>query len=286
VTAARAALGTQAVRRPLLTLAVYASAASLLSLHAVVSIAALPYTLAFDRDRRLSARLGSWLTRAALRLRPQWRSAAQGLASIRAAPPARPVVIVMNHRSIADIAIAVGVPGGAKIVSKRWAGRVPLLGLCMRLCGHLIFDPASPRSVRDLMARAEGLLARGNSVLFFPEGTRRDAAGVGAFHEGAFRLAVKMNVDVLPVVLHGMGDLVPKGSITFHDAPVDVTPLLRVGPGGDRRELARRVHAAMAAALEAHARTAMRRARRAATVATGDRSLAPGRVVGTRVWRG
>jgi 1-acyl-sn-glycerol-3-phosphate acyltransferase len=282
VTTARAFPDTQAVGRPLFTCAVYAWAVSLLSLHAVVSIAALPYTLALDRDRRLSARLGSWLTRTALRVRPQWRSAARGLASIRAAPPARPAVIVMNHRSIADIALAVGVPGGAKIVSKRWAGRVPLLGLCMRLCGHLIFDPASPRSVRDLMARAEGLLARGNSVLFFPEGTRRNAAGVGVFHEGAFRLAVKMKVDVLPVVLHGMGELVPRGSITFHDAPVDVTPLLRVGPGGDRHELARRVHAVMAAALDAHARNALRRARRAARTMTGDRSLAPGHVVGTR----
>jgi len=258
---------------------------SLLSLHAVVSIAALPYTLAFDRDRRLSARFGAWLTRTALRALPRWRSAARGLASIRPAPPARPVVIVMNHRSIADIAVAVGVPGGAKIVSKRWAGRVPLLGLCMRLCGHLIFDPRSPRSVRDLMARAEGLLARGNSVLFFPEGTRRNDAGVGVFHEGAFRLAVKMNVDVLPVVLHGMGELVPRGSITFHDAPVDVTPLLRMGPGGDRRELARRVHAAMAVALDAHARIALRRARRAARTLTGECSLAPARVVGPRDWR-
>ena len=252
MTTALPALAPRAVRRPVMTLVVYATAATLLSLHALVAIAAMPYTLIFDPDRRFAARLGAWLTRTALRSRDEWRPAAYGLASIPAGPGARPAVIVMNHRSIADIAVAVGVPGGPKIVSKLWAGRLPLLGLCMRLSGHVIFDPGSPRSVRAMMARAEGLLERGNSVLFFPEGTRRRASGIGVFHEGAFRLAVKMQADVLPVVLHGMGELVPRGSLTFHEARVDVRPLPRIAPGGDRHDLARRVRAAMSASLAAH----------------------------------
>lgn len=248
-TVAVAAPRAEAARRPGLTVAVYASAAALLALHAAISVASLPWTLAFDRDRRFAARLGSWLARTAIAGPPRWRGAARGLASI---PAGRPAVIVMNHRSLADIAIAVGVPGAPKIVSKPWAARIPLLGLCMRLSGHLVVDPASPRSVRGLMHRAEGLLARGNSVLFFPEGTRRTSHGLGRFHEGAFRLAVEMQVDVLPVVLVGMGDLVPRGSLTFRDVPVGVVPLARIAPGRDRRELSRRVRAAMASAAAAH----------------------------------
>lgn len=235
--------------RPWFTASVYAWTAALLSLHAAVSIAVLPLTVVFDPDRRFAARLGSWLTRTAIHMTPQWRRVARGLSLVGAGPGGRPVVIVMNHRSIADIAIAVAVPGGPKIVSKPWAGRLPLVGLAMRFCGHLIVDPRSPRSVHALMSRAEGLLARGNSVLFFPEGTRRTSSGVGEFHEGAFHLAVKMRVDVLPVVLHGTGELVPKGSFTFHDAPVDVVPLPRVASGSDRHDLARRVRMAMAAEL-------------------------------------
>jgi 1-acyl-sn-glycerol-3-phosphate acyltransferase len=239
--------------RPLFTVAVYAWAASLLCLHALVALVAMPCTLIVDRDRRFAARLGSWLTRTAIRVPRQWRGAARGLSSMGTGPRGRPAVIVMNHRSLADIAMAVGVPGGPKIVSKPWPGRLPLIGMCMRLCGHVVFDPSSPHDVLMLMKRAEGLLARGESVLFFPEGTRRTGPGMGAFHEGAFLLAVKMRVDVLPVVLHGTGRLVPKGSLAFHDVAVDATPLPRMAPGLDRRALARRVRAAMAASLAAHA---------------------------------
>ena len=252
MTTAFAVPATPVGRRPLFTIAIYSWCASLLALHAVVAIVALPLTLIFDRDRRFAAGLGCWLARAALRAPRRTRAAARGLSSISSATPGRPAVIVMNHRSIVDVAIAVGVPGGPKIVAKSWTGRLPLLGLCMRLCGHVVFEPSSPRGVRALMKRAEGLLARGESVLFFPEGTRRSAPGIGVFHGGAFHLAVKMNVDVLPVVLHGMGEFVPKGSLQFHDVPIDVTPLPRIAPGGDRRDLARRVRAAMAASLASH----------------------------------
>jgi len=247
VTTAFAAVDVHVVRRPLFSIVFYAWAASLLSLHAAVSIAALPCALVLDRDRRFAANLGSWLTRTAMRMSPQLRGAARGLASLRSATRGRPTVIVMNHRSIADIGLAVAVPGGPKIVSKPWVGRLPLVGLCMRLCGHLIVDPTSARSVRRLMERAEGLLARGESVLFFPEGTRRTSSGLGVFHEGAFRLAVRTGADVLPVVLCGTGELVPKGSLLFSDASIGVTALPRIAPGRDRRALARRVRAAMAA---------------------------------------
>ena len=236
-------------RRPGFTVAVWAWTVFLLSIHAVLSVLALPITLLFDRDRRASARLGAWLTRTALHMPRKWRGAAHGLDSIRLSGP---TVVVMNHRSLADIAIAVGVPGGPKIVSKPWVGRVPLLGWCMRLCGHVILDPESPAAVREAMARLEGLLRRGNSVLFFPEGTRGTGPGLGRFHEGAFSLAVATGAVVLPVVLHATGELVPKGTLVFHDVEVDVTPLDPVPPGDDRSVLARCVRDAMAASLAAH----------------------------------
>jgi 1-acyl-sn-glycerol-3-phosphate acyltransferase len=235
-----------APRRPFFTASVYATATLLVALHASICLLALPLTLPFDRDRRFAARLASRLARAGLLAAPCWRPAVSRLASIRLESA---TVVVMNHRSLADIALAVAVPGGPRIVAKSWVSRVPLLGLSMRLCGHESFDTDSPRSVRRMMARLEGLLARGESVLLFPDATRREAPGLGPFRDGAFHLAVKSRADVLPVVLHGMGELVPKGSFAFHDVPVDVRPLPRVSPGDDRRALSRRVRLAMAAAL-------------------------------------
>jgi 1-acyl-sn-glycerol-3-phosphate acyltransferase len=249
VTAVPATLGVaRAPRRPLFTVAVLGTAWTLLALHAVLSLGFLPWTLLFDPDRRRSAQLGSWLARSALHWPPTWRGAARSLSAIRLD---RPTVVVMNHRSIADTALAVAMPGSPKIVAKSWAGRVPVLGLCMRLCGHLLFEPSSPRSVRFMMAEAERHLLRGNSVLFFPEGSRQPGAALGRFQDGAFHLAVRTGADVLPVVLHGMGDLVPRGSVVFRDAAVAVTPLARIPAGTDRRALSERVREAMAASIAA-----------------------------------
>jgi 1-acyl-sn-glycerol-3-phosphate acyltransferase len=53
------------------------------------------------------------------------------------------------------------------------------------------------------------------SVLFFPEGTRSETGEMKDFQNGAFKLAIKEKVPVLPVYLHGTGNAIPKGSRMF-----------------------------------------------------------------------
>ncbi|GFH25257.1 PlsC domain-containing protein, partial [Haematococcus lacustris] len=56
------------------------------------------------------------------------------------------------------------------------------------------------------------LLQRGAPVLFFPEGTRSKSRVMAGFKKGAFSVAVKAGVDIVPVTLLGTGDLMPSGS--------------------------------------------------------------------------
>ncbi len=207
----------------------------------------LPWTLLFDRDRRAVARFGSFLVRSSLRIPLRWRSA---MASVSRLDLARPAVIVVNHRSIADIAIAVAFPGGARLCAKPWVGRIPLMRLAMAASGHLLFDAADLGEVRDTLERLEGLLRRGVSVVFFPEGTRRTEPGLGEFEEGAFHLAVKTGAEVLPILFLETAALVPKGRLMFHAVEPKVRALPRMAPGSDRAALARAVHEAMATSLE------------------------------------
>ena len=100
-----------------------------------------------------------------------------------------------------------------------------------------------------MMDRMESLLRRGISVAVFPEGTRRAAPGLGEFHRGAFRLAVRTGTDVLPVVLRGTGEVIPPGSILFTGARAEAVVLPRVPPGGDEEALRDRVRTAMLSAL-------------------------------------
>jgi 1-acyl-sn-glycerol-3-phosphate acyltransferase len=242
----RASVGSPPRRRPFFSAWVFTLVWFLLAIHIVGSILLLPWTLLFDRDRRASAALGAMVWRASLRL--LWPGAPTTVPA-SALQPERPAVVVLNHRSMLDIAIASALPGAPRLAGKPWVGRIPGLGTSLSLAGHLLFDPSDPSSVRDLMERMEGLLRRGVSVAVFPEGTRGTGPDPGAFQRGAFRLAVRTGVDVLPVVLHGTGETLPRGGWMFTDAPFTITVLPRVPAGDDEEALRVRVREAMLSVL-------------------------------------
>ncbi len=240
-----------AVRRPVFSCLVFAVAGALLVVQALVGILLLPWTLLADRDRRVVARFGSALVRTALRMPTAWRPTIRELC---AADLRETSVVVMNHASIADIALAVAIPGAPRLVAKPWVARIPLMRFVMWTAGHVVLDTSDPGSVRDGLEHLEGLLRRGTSVIVFPEGTRRAAAGSGAlgeFESGAFWLAERAGVAVLPVVVIGSGDLIGKGSPWFTDARVSLRVLPRVQPVGDHRALRRIVRDAVVTCLEA-----------------------------------
>ncbi len=239
---------TPGAPRPFFSVAVYAWMAALLPVLLVVFVVLLPWTLLFDRDRRAVARIGSFLVRSSLRVPRRWRPA---MAAVSRLDLSRPAVIVVNHRSIADIAIAVSFPGGARLCAKPWVGQIPFMRLAMAASGHVLFDAADLGQVRDTLERLEGLLRRGTSVVFVPEGTRRTEPGLGEFEEGAFHVAVRTGVEVLPVIFTETDALVPRGRLMFHAVEPGVRSLPRVAPGEDRAALARAVREAMAAAFTA-----------------------------------
>lgn len=67
------------------------------------------------------------------------------------------------------------------------------------------------RSQLKCLQECQALLARGASVLFFPEGTRSRDKKLAAFKKGAFSVAVKAGVPVVPITLLGAGNLMPSG---------------------------------------------------------------------------
>ena len=78
-----------------------------------------------------------------------------------------------------------------------------------------------------MLLAAHRLLALRCSVMFFPEGTRSGDGRVGAFNQGAFHLAIKAGVPVLPLAVEGTRDCLPKKSWKF-GPPMDIR--LRVLP--------------------------------------------------------
>ena len=137
-----------------------------------------------------------------------------------------PYVVVSNHQSLADIPVVSRLPWEMKWVTKAEVFRVPVLGWMQRLAQDIPVDRKDPTSRATVLIRAQRVLRRGCSVMFFAEGTRSRDGRLKTFYDGAFSLAVQAGVPVLPLAIDGTMNAIPKHGWTFGRADVrlDVLP--------------------------------------------------------------
>ena len=115
--------------------------------------------------------------------------------------------MISNHQSHLDVMAAMMLTPKLIIMTNDWVWNNPFYGKLIHLAE---FYPASDGYDRNL-ERLKGLVERGYSILVFPEGTRNpDCRSVQRFHRGAFTLAASLGLDVLPLYIHGFGDVLPK----------------------------------------------------------------------------
>jgi 1-acyl-sn-glycerol-3-phosphate acyltransferase len=167
--------------------------------------------------------------------------------------PRRPYVFVANHASNADPFLVAMVPWEMKWLSKKSIFDIPLLGWMMRVAGDVEVDRGNKESARQAMAEMRKRLDRKLSVIVFPQGTRSPDGTVGAFRDGAFRLAIEAGVDVVPLAVTGTAESLPKGSIAFRKTSASVTVLPPVSTKGltveDAPRLAEQVRDEIARAI-------------------------------------
>ena len=175
-----------------------------------------------DPTRRLAHRIGIWWGCTIVRLNPFWRLRVRGREHLH---PRRAYVIVSNHQSLADIVILYALRRQFKWLAKESLFAIPFLGWSMRLVGYIPLERGQQSSITRSYRRALDWLRRGVSVIVFPEGTRSRTGELGAFKNGAFTLAVQAGVPLLPVVLAGTRDAIPRGSWVF-DRRVEATLLI------------------------------------------------------------
>ena len=72
------------------------------------------------------------------------------------------------------------------------------------------------------MERLKSLVERGYSVVVYPEGTRSVTGDIQRFHKGAFQLAQSLNVDILPVFVHGANHVMPKNDFVLREGQLYV----------------------------------------------------------------
>ncbi|MEZ4969022.1 MAG: MMPL family transporter [Flavobacteriaceae bacterium] len=142
----------------------------------------------------------------------------------------KPAIIIANHTSFLDI-LAVGMlhPKIIYLVND-WVYRSPIFGKAVQLAG---FYPVS-EGIDNGLEHLRKKVSQGYSLMAFPEGTRSRTNKIRRFHKGAFYLAEKFNMDIVPVLIHGNSEVLPKGSFVIKNGSITVKILERISPE-DRR---------------------------------------------------
>ena len=166
----------------------------------------------FDRKRRRAHTQCYWWSDAVIGLNPFWKIKVSGLENI---DHNRTYVIVANHQSLADIVILYQMKAQFKWVAKESLFSVPFVGWSLSLCKHIQLTRGQFTSIKKVYRAAAEWLRGGTSVLFFPEGTRSETGRMKEFQNGAFKLALREKMPVLPIRLEGTGGAIPKGRWLF-----------------------------------------------------------------------
>lgn len=136
----------------------------------------------------------------------------------------KPAMLVANHTSFLDI-LALGMLSPKLIyLVKDHVYNSPTVGSAAKLHGAY---PVSG-GVENGEAFLQHKVAQGFSIVAFPEGARSSTNKIHRFHKGAFYLAEKLNLDIVPVMIHGGAETSPKGSFIIRDGSFTVEILPRI----------------------------------------------------------
>ena len=138
----------------------------------------------------------------------------------------RPYVYAVNHASARDIPVLyVYLPFQFRIAFKKELLSYPIVGWHLKRSGQICIDQQNPgRSLGSIRSALKGLKS-GIPLVIFPEGGRTPDGQIKPFLPGAFFLAIKARVDIVPVALVGTYELVPMDTYHIKCRPLE----MRVG---------------------------------------------------------
>lgn len=133
----------------------------------------------------------------------------------------RPCVFVCNHQSMLDIPVVLSqMPFNLRFVAKMALAWVPILNLYMWRTKMVFVKRTDPASAYRSLERAADRIRDGVSVVVFAEGTRSKDGQVRSLKRGAFRLARRAGVPIVPLAIDGTRHVLPSGSIRVRPGPV------------------------------------------------------------------
>ncbi|MAT93564.1 MAG: HAD-IB family hydrolase [Halioglobus sp.] len=150
----------------------------------------------------------------------------------------RPCIYIFNHQSFLDAMVLAHLlrEDVVPMVKHEVADNV-ILGPLMRQVDTIFVD-RQENNQSQVLRKALQVLRSGRSLVIAPEGTRSTLGEIQPFKHGAFFIAKKARVPVVPIVLHNVKDALPKGGLLIRPTTIRVTVLPPIYPdkmGGVRQ---------------------------------------------------
>lgn len=207
-------------------------------------------TAPFDPGRYHAGLVFRKLAVAHQKLNPLWHFRITG--SIPT-DPRRPYVVVANHESFVDILLISHLPFEMKWMSKETFFKFPLVGWMMQMAGDIRLVRGDKSSIADALLQSQDRLDKRVSVMIFPEGTRSQTGELGAFKDGAFRIAIEAGAPILPLAVSGTRDALVKHDWRFGASDAELRVLEPISTDGltvdDVADLRERTRDTIAGAL-------------------------------------
>ena len=136
----------------------------------------------------------------------------------------KPAVIICNHQSHIDLMCIMSLTPKLIILTNDWVWNSPFYG---RVIKYADFYPVS-NGIENAMDKLKNMVNKGYSIMIFPESTRSEDCSIQRFHRGAFYLAEQFKLEILPVLIHGVGHILPKKEFMLRKGEIHINVMPRL----------------------------------------------------------
>ena len=146
--------------------------------------------------------------------------------------PATPLIVACKHSSTWETLFLSRFLPPLAYVAKKELLSLPFFGWAFRLASPITIDrKTGTDAMEQIASQGRERFGQGFWIVVYPEGTRIRAGTRAKFKTGGARLAIAMNVPVIPVA-HNAGYLWPKGTFGKRPGVVSMTIGAPISPAG------------------------------------------------------
>ena len=131
----------------------------------------------------------------------------------------KPSVVISNHQSMLDAAVFMALSPKLVLVSNKQPSSNWVVRRIYRWMGFVALSEDMQENISVLRERVR----QGYSLVVFPEGERNPQSSILRFHKGAFYIAEQLGLDIVPVFLHGLNDVLPRNSFVVYAGQITVS---------------------------------------------------------------